>query len=533
VLTSNLATARDLTNYEDTGVIRFWFKAVNSSKISNVTLRWGSDSSNYWEQSSTLSVQGEALSNFYKYLEFAWSSATQTGSPDVTAVDYLEIIITHTATTPIANLQIDEIAVYPTNNVAGSERTRWGFAIYLNNVLLANGIDPYTVLSTPNNDVAIEGVIHGRYVANLQDRLYISGDDVDMSKVEYTNASPTNADSSGFTNSVIVGGDEAGRVNVIDELANTILIGKEGKSYDLDVANSSALPIDSTKGMYADRATQSIGNSKIYASKNGLEFLTSRSGVSSTSGVDTKPVSNDLQGKYNLITSRQRNTSCGWYHQPTYNYYFTYDSNDDFIPDSTLVYNAQGGVEAFSEYSWPSIYQYTEFRDSNGNYRFLAVQASDGQLIELETGFTDNGVAIACELKTKEFDFGLPEVTKEFHLVYIFGKMSDGGSIDIEILVDGQIASSDTVGSDHLSTTSGAVSIAEKAIGSSSVGGGVQGANDVDIYPYKIGIPVYSGGETIQVRMTSETEAQVWTMERMTFDYDDTTFDLFPFVIPS
>lgn len=107
-ITNSTMTAVDLTAYENEGVITLDVE-VPSVLPTSITLRWGSDAANYWEKTVTVAQNGLALIPGWNTLGFDWASATQTGAPVVTAVDYLLITFTYavanTSTYRVDNIQ--------------------------------------------------------------------------------------------------------------------------------------------------------------------------------------------------------------------------------------------------------------------------------------------------------------------------------------------------------------------------------------------------------------------------------------------
>jgi len=90
-------TAVDLTSYSGKGTGLVWVYIPSITNLTSFTLRWGSDSSNYYSQTVTTQYNGLALRNGWNRLGFRWSTATTTGSPTVTAIDYLLFRATYTA----------------------------------------------------------------------------------------------------------------------------------------------------------------------------------------------------------------------------------------------------------------------------------------------------------------------------------------------------------------------------------------------------------------------------------------------------
>jgi len=89
----------DLTNYLNRGVLFAW--VYNQSNLpTSFTLRWGSDSSNYWSKAVTAKWDGTAFETGWNLIGFDWQTATKTGTPTVTAIDYVRFTtaITGTAT---------------------------------------------------------------------------------------------------------------------------------------------------------------------------------------------------------------------------------------------------------------------------------------------------------------------------------------------------------------------------------------------------------------------------------------------------
>ncbi len=86
----------DLTSLENLGSLFHWFK-IPTASITNMKLRYGSDSSNYWEQTVTAPHDRTAfVSNSWLLNRYNWTTATQTGTPDVENVDYYEIEFNYT-----------------------------------------------------------------------------------------------------------------------------------------------------------------------------------------------------------------------------------------------------------------------------------------------------------------------------------------------------------------------------------------------------------------------------------------------------
>lgn len=76
--------------------------------LTSIALRWGSSSGNYWSQSATTSYDGSAFRVGWNIIGLSWLTATETGTVDESAVNYLQARLTGAATGN--NYRIDQIS---------------------------------------------------------------------------------------------------------------------------------------------------------------------------------------------------------------------------------------------------------------------------------------------------------------------------------------------------------------------------------------------------------------------------------------
>lgn len=84
-------TAVDLTAHLNQSSFFVWVYVPTGSNLTSVNLRWGSSSSDYYDLTVTTNQQSTAFQNGWNLCQFQWASASTTGSPDVTAIDYLRV----------------------------------------------------------------------------------------------------------------------------------------------------------------------------------------------------------------------------------------------------------------------------------------------------------------------------------------------------------------------------------------------------------------------------------------------------------
>jgi len=83
--------ALDMTAYEDLSSFLVWVYLPDVTDFTSVTLYWGSSDSDYWSATVTTDIDGNALADGWNRLRFGWSVATPTGTPNVTAIDYMRV----------------------------------------------------------------------------------------------------------------------------------------------------------------------------------------------------------------------------------------------------------------------------------------------------------------------------------------------------------------------------------------------------------------------------------------------------------
>ncbi len=88
----------DLTNHLNQGTEFLWVWMPTGASITSVELRWGSDSADYWKQSATTQYGGNAFINGWNLISFPWLTATQVGTPVVSAITYMRATLTYDGT---------------------------------------------------------------------------------------------------------------------------------------------------------------------------------------------------------------------------------------------------------------------------------------------------------------------------------------------------------------------------------------------------------------------------------------------------
>lgn len=561
------------------GYLGFWLKPPTgfNTNLTAVKIRLGSDTGNYYEW--TLGTLTENTNNF---IRLNYEDATTTGSLTDTAITFFRLEVAYSASyTNQVGILVDDIRSYSatytkpvtsyffhqddntleryaicfagTNafhwNEASSSwdlidsglsefetatgmttwRTRWSGDIYANHFYLCNGVNDYrrwngTAITTYPSQPKYKYL---RVLSNADIMFGAVGKTLYWMNALAADASTVDA------NDVDVGADETGIINGINELGNTILVGKSRKIYAVDIGTSSAPPIDTQGGLYSHRTIANVGNAIVYFADDGIRSLMQREGATGAAAITGQPLTNHLRKLIDQIAAAQYNANCAGFIGQLNNYYFSFDVSNDNIPDTTLVMSSLV-PNAWSQYNYPALYQYGYYIDADGNYHFLFTSANAGVIYEMETGFSDDEAVIEYELITKAWDMKKPSIWKDAKFMDIFGLKSEGEPIKAEIIIDGTVVYTAEIDDNYIDITGGAVTIASDPIATASIGGGGSGGggtDDMEVYPYfiRLGGDIFGSGQTIQLRMYSDTGPIVWTLDRVMLGYEDNVIDIFPY----
>lgn len=105
-------TASDITNYVNDGSAILWVYINSTTNLTNYILRIGTDSSNYYSMTVTTKSDGNAFTNGWNQLRFAFSGATTTGTPTTTSTKYVVIYMTKTSGKSDDGYRFDQLSLH-------------------------------------------------------------------------------------------------------------------------------------------------------------------------------------------------------------------------------------------------------------------------------------------------------------------------------------------------------------------------------------------------------------------------------------
>lgn len=135
----------DLSAYASIGVIFLPIFTTDSSKLTNMLVRVGSDSSNYYEVQNNLGFLNANVSNDFFLMAFSLENAIIVGSPDLTKITY--IAAGYTSTLGDANIRLGGMWMsfpYPTQVIFQSSA-----------IFKASGSTAKTSITTDNDEIIL------------------------------------------------------------------------------------------------------------------------------------------------------------------------------------------------------------------------------------------------------------------------------------------------------------------------------------------------------------------------------------------
>jgi len=144
----------DLTDEDEIGSVFVRVYIPDTSIITNFILRWGNDSSNYWHRTVTSPHDQSTFKTGWNILRFDWNGATEVGTVDPAAIDYLRVTVTYDGTVE-TDIRVDKIACavgriyeqeYYSENLFRSSAGTWKATPTSDNDIINLDEDGYNIL---------------------------------------------------------------------------------------------------------------------------------------------------------------------------------------------------------------------------------------------------------------------------------------------------------------------------------------------------------------------------------------------------
>lgn len=101
----------DLSIYQERSNLYFDVDIPSVTNLQSFTLKWGTDSSNYYQATVTTDYLGQAFTTGWMRMKAAWSNPTTVGTPTVTSIKYLQVTVTCSGPTNLGTFRIQNFFV--------------------------------------------------------------------------------------------------------------------------------------------------------------------------------------------------------------------------------------------------------------------------------------------------------------------------------------------------------------------------------------------------------------------------------------
>lgn len=551
------------------GYVGFFIFVPTGGKtnLTNCILRMGSDSSNYYEFTV---LPAQLTENQWNYIPSLFSNATTTGTPVDTAIDYLmfrvnysgsyldqtgwglDDIVCYSSTSNLAAYSLkyfessdysknfprylmaqvgtcwyewDETTgywnIFKTGVTAGA---RASMAAYKNIMYFTNGVDNYfDYTGIVATDRTGANTYKGKYLIVANDVGYILGDPTVPSTLGYTNATPSNLQT--FPNALVLDEDSSdGKGTALANLGPIVIAGKDRKIYQVNIATPSREQLDYSDGIESHRAFVRVENELFIFNSNGISTIAQRQAT--VGSLRTDPISEQLQPLIDII--KNKSISAGIYIERFSNFYISVDTNDDDIPDTLIIFSTL--TKKWSTYTGFNINEFVWYKDADGDYHLLYADATTGQIREMETGTNDFGTAIVATINSKVYHFDQPATLKTFEYVDLVGFITQNGLAEAYIVIDDTYTTPVAYidGTNYYTGSGGAsYTLGTSPLGTTSLGGSVSSTGGIQLYPFKLRIPIEYTGSKIQIKFVVNTVDTIFIPQKFTIYPIGQTIELF------
>ena len=105
-------TAINMTSLVNIGSGFIWVYMPTGASVSSVNVRWGTDSSNYYNYTATTNQSGSAFVNGNNLIALPWASATKVGTPTSSQYKYVRVTVNYNST-PQTGMKICNLTFAP------------------------------------------------------------------------------------------------------------------------------------------------------------------------------------------------------------------------------------------------------------------------------------------------------------------------------------------------------------------------------------------------------------------------------------
>lgn len=470
------------------GKVRLRATIPSVTDFTSVTLDVGNDSSNYFSKTVTTNQAGGALANGVNLLEFDLSTATQTGSVDVTDITFLRVRYNYGAGyLDQANCRIDDIfIIHPTvalgdswDSIAsgltsGKRFTAETFRDIIHMVSFYDDMQTWdgltaTVTSSANPPRA-------KYIKLLNGKCYLGGlASPNQSQIVYTNTLPADLTTAGrFGNSQEFDPNDGNIMTGFAKIDKVLLVFKRRKVMTFDSVASPVIveTIDPTRGAVDQYSIINVEDDVYFASDDGIYSVIQREGTDLR--FKSTPISIKVKTTYGNINLK--NEIVATYHDYRLLFSITQGGQTN---SEILVLDTRMEPKAFTKYRNITADSFVKIRDASGSEQLYYGSSVTGKVYRMYDGESDNGTAFTSYFTTKNFNFNAFDLYKIIRSFAVQGYAALTAIFSLKIYFDSADAPSLTKTIDNIEATSGTSGV----VGVDVAGEGVVGGSSSETTP--------------------------------------------------
>jgi len=358
-----------------------------------------------------------------------WVNALVDGTLQHTADNFVQVRLTLTRSGE-DDPNIDELVVIfdgmPAATLLASDFTAEGqfyFDTLLDNVVIVNGIN--APRKYDGTTIALLGGSppHARYVAAHKNRLWLAlGSRLYFSEL-------LNFDDWPVLNFIDISPNDGDTITGIMTYGDYLIITKGHSLWMLTgdgIETFMVRRIHADRGAYAPRSLIKINDTSCFVSDDGIYL---------TDFTQAVLISERIRNYWRTLNPRRLSQVASWFYD--HKLYVAAPSGSSIYNNTLIVYDVLR--QAFiGVYTGWNISCWTSFREG-GRIASYYGSSTETQVTEIGTGFSDNGMPYTMKWRSKEIDFGAPEIYKRLNKMLLqVSPAATEATIILRFYVNGQ-----------------------------------------------------------------------------------------------
>lgn len=308
------------------------------------------------------------------------------------------------------------------------------------------------------------------------------------------------------------------------------VVGTSQGLYLVDVFQTTPVvdKIDYDGDLTSNRSIVNVENNMLFMSSRGMYSMSQREGTTGSYRADS--YSSPIQKIMDAV--EDKTTASAFYYTKMNNVYLSVNYKGD-RNNSLFVYSVVVSLPGQYKHVWTryeniNANDFCEYIDASGDSHLLVANSFGGQVVEMETGFTDNDVEILSTIRTKTFDFGVAETLKSFARIDVGGLISKTAEVNFCIDIDGvETCSSFTGGIYAYGDAAEDFSLGEEPLAENVLGGGAVTQDGVSYFPFMNRRYPYQTGYRMSIKMESRVKNSPWKFTKANIEIVPEPTDVF------